>query len=159
MTHSVELLFDDAAEAGVRDLWERMRAAGLPGLADHRHPTNRPHVTLVAATSLTGLPPLPLPINTTIAGVRLLGRAVVRELALPPGLRELHAAVWGAVGSANPYHAPARWVPHVSLALTMPERHRAAALALLSDLPPVPARLVAARTYDSDARAVRDLTE
>lgn len=157
MTHSVELLFDDDGEAGVRDLWERLRAAGLPSLAGHRHPTNRPHVTLVAAASLAGLPSLRLPIETTIAAVRVLGRAVVRELTDAPALRELHATVWTAVGSQHPLYAPDRWVPHVSLALNVPESQQVSALAVLADVPPVRARLVAARTYDSDTRTAESL--
>lgn len=156
-THTVELLLDDVTEAGVRGLWERLLDAGLPSLATHRHPTNRPHVTLVAAVSLTGLPAMRLPIECGLGEVRLLGRALVREVVDAPALREAHAAIWQAVGSENPLHAPDRWLPHVSLALNVPESHRQAACALLADVPPVHGRLVTARSYDSESRTVESL--
>jgi hypothetical protein len=155
--HTVELLPDDRLDAGIRALWERLLAAGLPSLATHRHPTNRPHVTLVGATSLAGLPGVPLPLRIGLGPVRLLGRALVREVVDAPELLGAHEAVWRAVGSENPLHAPDRWLPHVSLALNVPAEHRDAACALLAGLPPEHGRLVAARSYDSVSRTVRDL--
>ena len=150
----MELLLDDDLDTAVRSLWERLLAAGLPSLATHRHPTNRPHVTLVAATSLAGLPALRLPIDAGLGPVRLLGRALVRQVVDAPDLHRAHAAVWQAVGSENPLHAPDRWLPHVSLALNVPARHREAACALLAGVPVVHGRLVAARSYDSETRTV-----
>lgn len=152
--HTVELLLDDALETGTRALWDRLHAAGLASLARHRHPTNRPHVTLVSAASLTGLPPLPLPLETTLGPVRLLGRALVREVADTPALRRLHLELWQAVGSDHPLYAPDRWTPHVSLALNVPATQRAAACELLADIEPAHGRLIAARTYDTDTRTV-----
>ncbi|MEU4625836.1 2'-5' RNA ligase family protein [Actinoplanes sp. NPDC023801] len=153
---TVELLLDDDLEAAVRDLWESLHAAGLRSLATHRHPTNRPHVTLVAAASLAGLPELDLPVPIALGPVRLLGRALVRPIE-SPRLRALHERVWRAVGSVNPLHAPAAWVPHVSLALNLPDAQRADALALLAGLPPRTGHGVAARSYDTVARTVREL--
>ena len=154
--HTVELTFDPALDAGVRQLWDRLHAAGLPSLATHRHPTNRPHVTLVSTPSLAGLPPLDLPVPVTLGGARLLGRALVRDVE-SPRLRELHAAVWAAVGGENPLHAPDRWVPHVSLALNVPADRREAVVAFLGDLPAIAGELVLARSYDTETRTVVDL--
>ncbi|GAA4935180.1 hypothetical protein [Actinoplanes utahensis] len=152
--HTVELLLDDALEAGVRSLWDRLHAAGLASLARHRHVTNRPHVTLVSAVSLAGLPVLPLPLDTVLGPVRLLGRALAREVADTPALRRLQNDVWQAVGSEHPHYAPGRWIPHVSLALNVPPDQQKAACALLADIPPVAGRLIAARSYDTGSRTV-----
>ncbi len=46
---TVELLLDPGLDQGVRDLWDRLRDAGLPSLAAHPHPTNRPHLTVITA--------------------------------------------------------------------------------------------------------------
>lgn len=58
--HTVELLLDPRLEDGVRDLWDRLRDAGLPSLAAHPHPTNRPQFTAARSydtrsRTLTGL--------------------------------------------------------------------------------------------------------
>ena len=76
--HTVELLPDEELTRGVRELWALLRDAGLPSLATHQHPTNRPHFTVITAASLDGLPPLPLPLTATLGPVRMLGRALVR---------------------------------------------------------------------------------
>lgn len=147
--HTVELLLDVALESGVRALWNRLHAAGLPSLATHRHPTNRPHLTVVTASSLTGLAPLPLPLAVELGPVRMLGRALVRTVTPTDGLRELHARVWSALPDAWP--PPADWVPHVSLALRFPAGPPPV------DVPPAYGEVVAARSYDTRARTVVDL--
>lgn len=153
--HTVELLLDAGLEAGVRDLWSRLRDAGLPSLATHPHPTNRPHLTVVNAASIAGLPRLPLPLAAELGPVRMLGRALVREVTPTPELRDLHAAVCDVV--PEPWPPPAEWVPHVSLALKVPLDRRDAALALLGEVPRARGRFVAARSYDSRTRTVIDL--
>ena len=147
--NTVELLPSPSLEAGIRALWQRLRDAGFPGLADHPHPTNRPHLTLVTAASLDGLPPLPLPLPVTLGPAFLLGRALVRPVT-SPGLGALHRDVWTAVGGWPP---PAEFVPHVSLAL----KSSPAALALVADLSPVHGEFVAARTYNTETRVVTAL--
>jgi hypothetical protein len=51
---TVEVVGDAALDAAVRDVWRRLHAAGLPSLATHPHPTNRPHVTLASADDFSG---------------------------------------------------------------------------------------------------------
>lgn len=148
--HTVELLPDAGLEDGVRDLWDRLRDAGLPSLARHPHPTNRPHLTLITAASLAGLPDLGLPIAAELGRVRLLGRALVREVAGTDRLRELQSRAWRALEDAWP--PPGEWVPHVSLALRVPPSDQAAALRLLAGVPPAHGVFVAARTYDTRTR-------
>ncbi|MFI5842688.1 2'-5' RNA ligase family protein [Catenuloplanes sp. NPDC051500] len=150
----MELLPDAALDSTVRALWDRLHAAGLRSLATHTHPTNRPHVTLVGASTLTCLPPLGLPVPVALGEAVLLGRALVLTVSPSPELSSLHARVWEAVGSENPLHAPDRWRPHVSLALNLPPEQREPALALLSALPRAAGLLVEARSYDSARRTV-----
>ncbi|MBG0565081.1 2'-5' RNA ligase family protein [Actinoplanes aureus] len=155
--HTVELLFDAALETSVRDLWQRLHAAGLRSLAAHTHATNRPHLTLVTTGRLPALPPLGLPVPVSLGPAALLGRTLVREVTAGPSLRRLQSAVWGAVVPANPLHSPDRWTPHVSLALNLPAAQHAAALELLRELPPAHGELVTGRSYDTESRTVTDL--
>jgi hypothetical protein len=153
--HTVELLQDESLERGVRELWARLRDAGLPSLADHPHPTNRPHLTVVTAASLAGLPPLPVPVAAELGPVTFLGRALVRAVTPTGELRQLHAAAWNALDDAWP--PPAQWVPHISLALRVPEERRAEALLTLGDLPAARGQFTAVRSYDTRTRLTTDL--
>ncbi|MEV6495601.1 2'-5' RNA ligase family protein, partial [Actinoplanes sp. NPDC051633] len=126
--HTVELLLSDDLETAVRSLWHRLHAAGLPSLATHTHPTNRPHLTLVAAESVPQHLDFGLPLPVTLGGVRMLGKALVREVVASCELRTLQAAVWQSCSGANPLHVPGAWLPHVSLALNVRADRRAAAL-------------------------------
>ena len=153
--HTVELLLDDRLEAGVRELWSLLRDAGLPSLATHPHPTNRPHLTVLTAASRAGLPPVPLPLVAELGPVRLLGRALVREVRATPQLRELQAAAWSALPAGWP--APPDWVPHVSLALKVPPDRREEAAGLLAGVPAAAGLFVAVRSYDTATRAVTAL--
>ena len=155
--HTVELLPDAELDRGVRDLWERLRDAGLPSLAAHPHPTNRPHLTVITAGSLAGLPSLSLPVAAELGAVRLLGRALVRAVTPTDRLREIHGRVWAALAGAEPWPPPPEWVPHVSLALKVPGERQDEALQLLAGLPPVRGWFVAARSYDGRTREVSDL--
>jgi hypothetical protein len=155
--HTVELLLDARLDSGVRDLWDRLHAAGLPSLATHRHPTNRPHLTVLTAASLVGLPPLPLPLAAVLGPVRMLGRALVREVTAGADLRAFHAATWSALAGGDPWPPPPDWVPHVSLALNVPAPRREAALRMLLTTPPAQGLFVAARSYDTGTRTVTAL--
>jgi hypothetical protein len=99
--HTIELLLDPVLEAGVRELWDLLRDAGLSSLAAHPHPTNRPHLTVLTAASLAGFPPPALPIPAELGPVRFLGRALVREVTPTAGLRGLHARTWTALAGAS----------------------------------------------------------
>jgi hypothetical protein len=159
---TVELLLDPGLDAEVRSVWYRLHAAGLPSLATHPHPTNRPHVTLAAAESLTGLPDLErdLPIAAALQGVHMFdGKAgvLVWCVVSTPELRVLQAKVFAALDGTNPLHAPENWRPHVSLALRVPPEQRAAALDLLGDLGTARGSYIGARSYDTETRTVVDL--
>ncbi|MDP9794042.1 hypothetical protein J2S43_002554 [Catenuloplanes nepalensis] len=147
---TVELLLDPGLDHAVRSLWARLHAAGARSLATHTHPTNRPHVTLVITPSLDLLPPLGLPLPVTLGPPRMLGRALVLPAT---GLHSLHTRVWSAVGSTNPLHDPARWTPHVTLAL----RATPGSDSLLGPSLSLTGHAVTARSYDPATRTVTDL--
>lgn len=159
--HTVELLPDPAVDGLVRSVWQRLHAAGLPSLATHEHPTNRPHLTLAAAGQLT--PEVTtaltaLPIELELDGLIFFERAVAWRVRLTDPLRELHERVWAALAGTgrSPIHAPDRWVPHVSLVLRAKDHPRYAAE--LRDLPAASGHLREARSYDSGTRTVTALS-
>ncbi|KUH40668.1 MULTISPECIES: 2'-5' RNA ligase family protein [Streptomyces] len=177
--HSVELLPDEATERAVRAVWDRLLHAGLPSQAAHRHPTNRPHLTLAAADTLAPatrtrvgelLTALPVPLVLR-GSVRFTGRTHVLAWAVrrDDALLRLHEAVWRALrdapacGRLHPLHDPARWNPHVTLG-----RGRGAAWPVPDGTlfgaapgggPPgvLTGRWVDARTYDSVTRTTTRL--
>ncbi|MEW2567227.1 2'-5' RNA ligase family protein [Streptomyces sp. NPDC047070] len=173
---TVELLPDATTERTVRDVWWRLSDAGLPSQAAHRHPTNRPHLTLATADTLVpevrvrlqhALAVLPVPLHLD-GTVRFASRTPVLAWAVRPdeALLHLHEAVWRILcdtpgcGRLNPIHAPERWQPHVTLA-----RGRDAArpgTPLFSAAPGEPddaltGQWVDARTYDSVVRSATPL--
>ncbi|GMA29656.1 hypothetical protein [Arenivirga flava] len=91
---SIELLLDADAEAGVREDWRRLQAAGLSSLGAHTAPSNAPHVTLAAGPRLEPPPtelwsPLPLPVR--FGGLLLFGEGS------------------GACSPARSFRAPSCW--------------------------------------------------
>ncbi|TXS10645.1 MULTISPECIES: 2'-5' RNA ligase family protein [Streptomyces] len=171
--HSVELLPDRATERAVREAWERLARAGLPSLAAHRHPTNRPHLTLATADTLSAETrallddaleaalPLPLALDGL---VRFRGRRHVLAWAVRPedALLRLHRSVWRTLrdapgsGRPNPLHDPGRWVPHITLGRGG-DHSRAVPpepLPLVPGTPPgvLTGRWTGARSYDSLTR-------
>ncbi|MFI9248260.1 2'-5' RNA ligase family protein [Streptomyces sp. NPDC053086] len=171
---TVELLLDEAAELAVRETWRRLMEAGLPSQARHRSPTNSPHLTLAACPELTA--PIrwelaevatALPLSTRFRGVIRFERptsVLAWALDLDSALADLHRRVWEAVASdsppatLNPLHEPGRWIPHITLGRT----RRAGAFAdrRVSELlptPPLSARLVSLRSYDTETGALEML--
>lgn len=170
---TVELLPDTATEAHVREMWRMMAAAGLSSLAEHRHPTNRPHVTLAtcedlrpsARAELAALFDGGLPVPFRLDGLlRFDGRTRVLawRVAADAPVLELHRRVWEVLaptaGRLNPLHAPGRWIPHMTLARSRratarwPDRLLPAALR-----EPREAAFTGARGYDSTTRTVEHL--
>ncbi|WP_093803849.1 2'-5' RNA ligase family protein [Streptomyces sp. Wb2n-11] len=171
---TVELLLDEAADLAVREAWRRLADAGLPSQARHRSPTNSPHLTLAACRELTApirwelaevAAALPLPVRCT--GVVCFERptsVLAWALDLDLALANLHRRVWEAVASdsplehLNPFHAPERWSPHITLGRT----RRAGAFAgrrvpELLPAPPLSIRLTTLRSYDTETGALEVL--
>ncbi|MEU6737264.1 2'-5' RNA ligase family protein [Streptomyces physcomitrii] len=177
--HTVELLPDESADLAVRAAWRTLDAAGLPSQAGHRHPTNRPHLTLLTLPELPpplraglgGLLAAALPLPLAVAGPRVFPgptRTLVWVIRPDPALLALHARLWSACRAvADPAvrpdsrHAPGRWTPHLTLGRS--RRSRAAwpepGDPAFPALPPLPdaSYWTAARTYDGATRTAGPL--
>ena len=162
---TVELLGDDELDRAVRAAWGRLDQAGFSSLARHRHPTNRPHLTLVSAEQF---PPgtadgidgalRMLPVVVRLDGLHFFGgRAGVLAWAVEDNgpLRELQARVWSALDGAdrNPLHEPGRWTPHISLARRLRAGQVMPAAQAAGEIVAGGA-LTGARSYDSVTRTV-----
>ncbi|USQ85500.1 2'-5' RNA ligase family protein [Streptomyces phaeoluteigriseus] len=171
---TVELLLDEAADLAVREAWRRLADAGLPSQARHRSPTNSPHLTLAACPELTApiryeLAELAaaLPLAVRFTGVVRFERptsVLAWALDCDAALAGLHRRAWEAVISdsppetLNPFHAPGRWSPHITLGRT----RRAGAFAgrrvpELLPAPPLSARFTTLRSYDTQTGALEVL--
>ncbi|MFF8476191.1 2'-5' RNA ligase family protein [Streptomyces sp. NPDC015414] len=171
---TVEVLLDEAAELAVREAWRRLADAGLPSQARHRSPTNSPHLTLAACPELTAAirwelaevaAALPLPVRFT--GLIRFERptsVLAWALDLDAALAGLHRRVWDAVASdsppeaLNPFHAPARWSPHVTLGRTRrPGAFTGRRVPELLPTPPLSVQLITLRSYDTETGALEIL--
>ncbi|MDQ2810536.1 MAG: 2'-5' RNA ligase family protein [Actinomycetota bacterium] len=162
---TVELLGDDGLDRAVRAAWRRLDQAGFSSLAQHRHPTNQPHVTLASAEQF---PPgavaaiadalRVLPILVQLDRLHFFGgRTGMLAWAVDGGsaLRELQARVWSALDGMgrNPQHEPGAWTPHISLARRLlPGQMTLAAQAVGETV--AGGALSGARSYDSVTRVV-----
>ncbi|MGW1987958.1 2'-5' RNA ligase family protein [Streptomyces collinus] len=172
---TVEVLLDETAETVVRQAWRRLADAGLPSQAGHPSPTNSPHLTLAACPELTApirwelagaAAVLPLPVRFT--GLVRFGRptsVLAWALDLDSALAGLHRRVWEAVASdsppetLNPFHHPTRWSPHITLGRTRrPGAFTDRQIPGLLPAPPLSARLITLRSYDTDTGALEILT-
>ncbi|GAA2281041.1 hypothetical protein GCM10010145_60850 [Streptomyces ruber] len=171
---TVELLPDPVSCRLVREAWERLAAAGLPSQVGHRHPTNRPHLTLAACDGLPGpvpaaltrilqVPPPPLRV-TALHRYEGRVRVLVWRLDPDPALLAVHAAVWRLLASSpgtgrlNPLHRPGDWDPHLTLARSRDRAQDwAGAEGVLDGTRPGPGSFTAARSYDSGTRTVLPL--
>jgi hypothetical protein len=121
--HALELVPDETGMDAVRRDWQALRDAGLPSQLDHPAPTNTPHLTVVAASSLpeaaidvarARLGSL-LPVRARAAGLLLLGGerlTVARAVDIDDDVVRRVLAVRVQV----PDRQHLGWLPHVTLA-------------------------------------------
>jgi 2'-5' RNA ligase len=161
---TVELLPDGELDRAVRAAWQRLDRAGFSSLGQHRHPTNRPHLTLAStdhfppgsgAAIASALRSLPVPVR--LEGLHFFGgRVGMLAWAFDgAGLRELQAQVWSALDGAdrNSRHEPGAWAPHISLARRLqPGQVALAAQAVGAAV--AGGSLSAGRSYDTATRTV-----
>lgn len=173
MVHSVELLFDDEADAAIRKIWDALAEAGIRSLAGHRSPTNRPHVTVTVAEDLgdgvdEALGPVlaHLPLGCRIGAPMLFaaGSAVtlVRLVVPSADLLALHADVSGvclpyAERGPLPHAVAGQWTPHVTLARRVPVEQLPIVFGLSGIARDIPATAVALRHWDGDAKLVHPI--
>jgi 2'-5' RNA ligase len=131
LVHSVELIFDADADEAIRSIWHGLTEAGVRSQAAHTGPSNRPHVTLAVAESMTdavnaALRPVlqRLPLACTVGAPMLFGRrdfTLVRMVVPSADLLSLHAEVHSLClphmpTGPLPHSEPGQWTPHVTLA-------------------------------------------
>jgi 2'-5' RNA ligase len=162
---SIELTFDAATDTRIRSDWARLAEAGVPSLAAHTAPSNRPHITLAAGAGLqlSGdgqalLQMLPVPVE--FSGVLVFpggpGKYVLsRSIVLTRRLLELHRRVHEVAPGAVPLTRPDAWTPHVTLARRVPHHLLGRAIELL-DLR-LDGECAHARLWDSGTKTVTAL--
>jgi 2'-5' RNA ligase len=149
VVQSVELVLDEGLDARVRQQWRALAEAGLPSLARHTGPSNRPHVTLVVAsgvapehedrlaTALAEGTDAPVPLPLLLGGYVVFGthKHVLARLVVPTTeLLVLQARAWQAwdgVLERPETVRPGRWTPHVTLGKHLTDTQVAQALTAL----------------------------
>ncbi|MDQ1102740.1 2'-5' RNA ligase family protein [Nocardioides zeae] len=131
MRDSLDLLLDAEGEGAVREEWDRVAAAGVPGAGVRRDAGHAPHLTVaerdeVPAEADAALDALVahLPLTLHLGAPLVLGaagrRVVARVVAPTPALLALHAEAArllrsGGARGGPPWSAPGRWVPHLTV--------------------------------------------
>ena len=169
MAQALELTFDRRADETIRTQWNALRAAGLPSMARHTAPTNRPHVTIDIRDALSaeaeyalGPVSLRLPLDVLI-GAPLLFHSrrrwvLSRHVVVDRALLELHAHAHAVLGrDGAPLTSPGRWVPHLTLARGISDEQLPEALKIVSTASPVKAVALRLRRWDGDAGRAWDV--
>lgn len=166
MAHSVELLLDPQAEAAILSSWLLLDAAGLPSQAHVASPTNRPHVTLIAAQRISPdvddvLRPLAqrFPVDCVVGAPLVFGgrrHALARLIVASAELLDLHAEVYRlclpyVVGDPFEHCRPGHWTAHVTLGRRFTAEQIGAAMAVVNATrEDLPATITGLRRWDSD---------
>jgi hypothetical protein len=148
MADSVELLLDPRTEDIVRSAWQMLDDAGLPSQAHVKSPTNRPHVTVIAAGRISPgvddvLRPLAdrFPVATQVGAPVVFGgssrHALARLIVPSAGLLDLHAEIYRLClpyvsGEPFDHCRPGHWTAHVTLGRRFTAQEIGAAMALLN---------------------------
>jgi 2'-5' RNA ligase len=162
---SVELTFGESADSSIRTDWARLLEVGLPSMATHTAPSNRPHITLAAGNQLdlgSAAQDLwgGLPITVRFSGLVLFpagsGTYVLARLVVPAaGLMQLHARLHQQCTGAFANTLPDAWTPHVTLARRIPGHLLGTAMDALDVQ--TQGECTAARLWDSPTRTTTTL--
>ncbi|MGI9124796.1 MAG: 2'-5' RNA ligase family protein [Mycobacterium sp.] len=168
MAHSIELLLDDVSEAAIRSVWTTLDDAGLPSQVRVKSPTNRPHITLIAASRIDPGVDEHLrelgdrfPLDAVVGAPLVFGgpRHTLARLIVPSaGLLALHAEIYRqslpfVIGDPYPHCRPGHWTPHATLGRRLTEAEIAAALSVIGDAAEdIPAQVTGLRRWDPDLR-------
>lgn len=169
MAHSIELLLDPDTEAIVRSMWQTLDGVGLPSQAHVTSPTNRPHITLIAAQRISPdvdevLRPLAdrLPVAVVVGAPLVLGgpRHTLARLIVPSAeLLDLHAEIYrrclpSLVGDPFDHCRPGHWTAHVTLGRRFTAEQIGEGVAAVGGIGnDLAAEVTGLRRWDSDQRA------
>ncbi len=165
MTHSVELLLDDTSDTAIRSLWRALDDAGLPSAASIRASTNRPHITLIAASQISPevddelrelSTEFPIPCVIGAPLVFGAGKLTLTRMIVPSAqLLAVHHAVYRrclphVATEPFPHSEPGHWTPHATLGRRFTPAQVGQALAVLDACPDITAQVVGLRRWDGD---------
>jgi hypothetical protein len=168
VAHSIELLLAPPGEAAIRALWQNLDDAGLPSQAHVTSPTNRPHITVVAAQrirpevddALRGLVGR-FPVGCVLGAPVVFGgpRLTLARLIVPnTDLLELHAEVYRrslpyVEGQPFAHCSPGHWTAHATLGRRFTAEQIGIALGLgVGMSPEAGVEAAGLRRWDSDQR-------
>ncbi len=183
MAHSVELLFDADNEAVVRAMWQALDDAGLPSQVRVKSPTNRPHITLLAAQRispevddvlrcLADRFPVPCAVGAPVvfgghhdpqrrsaSAMHTLARLIVPSAELLALQEEIYRlSMRHLTGEPFPHCRPGHWTAHVTLGRRLTAEQIGAAIRLISGAGnDLGGDIVGLRRWDSDERIDRVL--
>jgi hypothetical protein len=168
MTHSVEMLLDAHTDAVIRSVWQDLDDAGLPSQVRVKSPTNRPHVTLVAAQRIAPDVDEPLralchrfPLAVAVGAPLVFGgpKFTLARLIVPSaGLLDLHAEIHRLTlahmtPDPFPHCRPGHWTPHVTLGRRFTDDQIGAALEVVTrSAGDLAGTVVGLRRWDGDER-------
>ena len=168
MAHSLEVLLDPAAESAIRAQWQALDDAGLPSQVRVQSPTNRPHVTLIAAQRISpevdevmrGLADR-FPVDCVVGAPLVFGGSghTLARLIVPSAqLLALHAEVYRRclpylTGDPFAHCRPGHWTAHVTLARRLTADQVGATMPVVNVVgADLAADVVGLRRWDSDQR-------
>lgn len=183
MAHSIELLLDADSEAAVGATWRALDVAGLPSQVQVKSPTNRPHVTLLAALRISPevddvLRPLAhrFPVSCTVGAPLVFGgphdrqrrsasamHTLARLIVPSAELLDLHQEVYRLslpylTGEPFPHCQPGHWTAHVTLGRRLTAEQIGTAIPLINDNGnDLAGEAAGLRRWDSDERIDRVL--
>lgn len=174
MAQGLVFLFDEAADAAVRELWARLEKAGVPSLATHTHRKHRPHVTFALGGAIpaaardalrTDLRQLSIPRLwlATLAAFSTIDNVLMLAAVVDTELLAVHSAVHdllaGRVKAPSAYYLPGSWVPHCTLAQGIEPAQTAAGFAAVHPVAPIHATVIEIGVIDTHTGAVDPVVE
>lgn len=162
MALAVCVLPDRPGDRAIRDLWERLEAAGIPTLLSLTHGQHRVHLSYAVALAwdlgrvtdaIVALPaggPFTLAFHGTLLfprGRAALATSVTADVAARQE-RVAHA-VAGTGATLHHHYEPGQWVPHVSVATRVQRAQLPVVTRLVHDVLPLTVRVVSAALIDS----------
>ena len=171
MVQSVELLLDSQADQEIRLQWLMLEQAGLPSQAGHRGASNRPHITLAVAESITEAAESSmaealelLPLRFSIGSLTCFGRRryiLVRQVVPTEGLLAFQRRIANHLDVDDPIsarNAPGAWTPHVTLAHGLSAAQVGAALEILDGPADLGCLADVVRRWDSEDKSEWNLS-
>jgi len=126
---AVCLLFDEPADAAIRELWRRLEEGGITSLATHTHGRHVPHLTLAALRTyripdvqraLAAVPPAsPSVLHLDALGAFRRSRCWLAPAASAELVVRQEAVVEAALltgAELHRHYRPGVWLPHLTLA-------------------------------------------